>query len=118
MKRYVLIVLAVLVLGAIACGSSGASSPTRAQATCNECTFRGTGDSIVELPAGLTGCTKAVITHRGTGHFLVRPYDASNEAMVSLVNEAGNYDGTVKWDSRAASLEIKAGGNWVIAVQK
>lgn len=80
---------------------------------------RGTGDSVVDV-SFYTGkaYTTARITHDGRGHFLVVPYDASNNRMISLVNEIGAYNGTVKWDKRADSLEVKADGAWEIVVSQ
>lgn len=123
MKRYILAVVAVLVLAGIACGSSESSgtSPTRTplpRAECVEQEFSGSGDSVVELPGNVAGCTKAHLTHSGSRNFIVVPYDANNERISSLANEIGPYNGSVKWDARAASLEVKADGAWTIAVQK
>jgi hypothetical protein len=80
---------------------------------------RGSGDAVVDV-SFYTGraYTTARITHDGRGHFLVVPYDAGNNRMISLVNEVGAYNGTVKLDKRADSLEVKADGSWEIVVSE
>lgn len=122
--KFGLVVLAVLTLAALACGSSGQSGGTKATSTpkpraqCVPQTFNGRGDSVVELPDTLAGCTKVKLTHTGKANFIVVPYDVNNERKMGLCNEIGAYEGTVKWDARAASLEVTADGAWTIAVQK
>jgi len=84
---------------------------------CTAQTFKGDGDTVVDIPDSVAGCTKAVLNHTGKGNFIVIPYDANNNRRSSLANEIGNYSGTVKWDGRARSLEVKADGAWSIAIE-
>jgi hypothetical protein len=58
------------------------------------------------------------LTHNGRHNFIVWTYDASDNRRSLLVNKIGVYKGTSKWDRRAASLEIKADGAWIISVGK
>ena len=110
----------MLALAALACGgSSGTSKNPTATPNLSPVTFSGSGDEIVDCSA-ITGkgYTKAELTHDGKANFLVVPYDADNERKISLVNEIGVYDGTVRWDNRAASLEVKADGKWTITISR
>ena len=118
-RQYVLLAIAVFVLAALACGGSSPreAGPTATKAPCAAQTFNGTGDEVLELPDSVRGCTKATLTHMGKSNFIVTPYDADNDMRMLLVNEIGDYDGTVKWDQRATSLEIKADGAWSIRVE-
>jgi len=108
----ILVVISVLVLSSLACGASG-SVP---KVECKPQTFTGKGDSVINV-GQVAGCTNAALTHNGTDNFIVVPYDASNSRRSSLVNEIGRYSGTVKWDAKADTLEIKADGSWSISVE-
>ncbi len=106
------VMISVLVLSSLACGTS--SSVPKVE--CEPKTFTGKGDSVIDV-GQVGGCTKATLTHDGTRNFIVVPYDANNSRRSSLVNEIGKYSGTVKWDAKADTLEIKADGSWSISVE-
>ena len=117
LRTSILIVVAVLVVAALACGGSGGGGSSSPAKVCVAQTFSGSGDDVVELPGNVAGCSKAKLTHNGSRNFIVRPY-RGDQGGVTLVNEIGPYEGTVKWDSRATSLEIDADGAWTVAVMK
>ena len=68
------------------------------------------------MPAGATiGLVTA--SHDGSSNFAVWAMDAANEQVDLLVNEIGDYAGTVPWgirDENITSLQIEADGNWSI----
>lgn len=99
----------ILVLACNSAGSTSAPPP-------DPVTLSGSGDNVLQV-GHLDQHTTATITHDGSGHFLVLPFDQDNNRLISLVNEAGAYDGTVKWDQRAHTLQITADGNWTIIVK-
>ena len=120
-RHAILLAVAVLTLAALACGGSSSSpreaGPTSTRATCRAQTFSGRGDEVLELPDSVRGCTKAKIAHDGTANIIVWSYGTGNEQRELLVNDIGHYEGTVKWDQQASSLEIKADGAWSIAFE-
>ena len=121
--RVIVVVLAVLALAA--CGGSpgsgsSSSAPTKpAAARLATMHYSGTGDDVIDV-SGITGkaYTKATLTHDGKRNFIVRPLLPDGSDMMSLVNEIGEYQGTVKWDKRAATLTVRADGAWKITVMQ
>ena len=117
----VLFIAGVYAALTLACGGSSgnprAAGPTATKAPCVTQTFQGRGDDVLELPDNVRGCTKAQITHSGSQNIIVWSYGTGNEQRELLINEIGSYEGTVKWDQQASSLEIKATGAWTIEVR-
>ena len=68
----------------------------------------GHGDDVILLPEGTT---RATITHSGQSNFHVLAF---GEGVDNLVNEIGEYSGTVLL-STPAIVEINADGDWSIA---
>jgi len=94
---------------------SGAS--TSAAQKCQPWTFNDRGDNTGGVPSGARYCTKATITHQGEGNFIVWALNADNEPTALLVNEIGNYSGTVRWSRNYYGIEVKADGAWSIAIE-
>ena len=124
MSRGQAVVIGIIVLAmlTLACGGeAGGTSPTstpKPRAVCEPQVFEGQGTDVLELPFTLAGCTKARFDYVGDSNFIVWAYDVDNEAIDLLVNEIDTWSGTVKWDARAASLEVDGTGRWKIEVMK
>lgn len=85
--------------------------------------YEGQGDSIVPVSKPIPNQPAiAAITHSGTSNFIVVEQDALGERGGSLVNEIGNYVGTVLVDeplfenSDTTQLEVDADGAWRIEI--
>ena len=120
--KHVLFGIAILAMLVLACGGQAggteATSTPKPRAECVPQVFEGQGTDVLELPFTLAGCTKVKMDYVGDSNFIVVPYDVDNERLMSLANEIGTWTGTVKWDARAASLEVDGTGRWKIAVMK
>lgn len=68
----------------------------------------GTGDEVVYLD---TEATKAAISNRGQGNFVVEVI--SDDRMDLAVNEIGSYSGTVPLRGPAL-IQVTSEGNWVV----
>ncbi|MFC7847080.1 hypothetical protein ACFUTU_01240 [Arthrobacter sp. NPDC057388] len=83
--------------------------------------YSGFGDDVVAITKHDTGAEALVVQHEGPSNFAVHSLDSSLESTDLLVNEIGNYNGTVLldggWSSTETSkLEITAGGAWTITL--
>jgi len=84
--------------------------------------FSGAGDSIVNItkPGGANQKAIAIITHQGSSNFSVWSLDKAMEHNDLLVNEIGNYSGTVLFDhmfgKASTAMEISADGPWTIRI--
>lgn len=83
--------------------------------------YAGFGDDVVTITKhDSTGPQVAVITHSGGGNFAVHTLDAALANNDLLVNEIGNYTGTVLFDAMkgeaTAALKITAGGSWNVTL--
>ncbi|MCB0158927.1 MAG: hypothetical protein KDD83_12405 [Caldilineaceae bacterium] len=106
--RTLLFVLATMTL--LAC-----SGPSRPE--CDYHTYSGAGDDVIDVSSS-EGCTTATLTHDGDRNFYITPYgDDGDQVGVTLVNDVGPYQGTVRWNQDAATLEVVADGNWRIVVK-
>ncbi|MBB5632200.1 hypothetical protein BKA04_000423 [Cryobacterium mesophilum] len=84
-------------------------------------TYQGSGDSVVsiELPDGPDSASAATISHVGSSNFAVWALDSNMEQLDLLVNEIGNYKGTVLLNlsgNTPTSLEITADGPWTVTL--
>jgi hypothetical protein len=72
-----------------------------------------------EIPAETAAI--AVVTHKGTSNFIVHTVGADGEPVAGLVNEIGNYSGTVFFNTdasqHAVAFEVDADGAWTITVK-
>ncbi|MCH1883948.1 TM2 domain-containing protein [Agrococcus sp. ARC_14] len=92
-----------------AAGSFGSFDPV---------TQQGSGDSVIELPAGVGFVTA---THTGSANFIVQVLDGSNQSTGDLlVNTIGNYSGQAAYGLNAfgegARLQVTADGAWELTV--
>lgn len=83
-------------------------------------TQSGAGDNLVTLPEGVTAAM-VTATHDGSMNFVVNALSVDNETTGDLlVNTIGPYSGTTVYGfnafSEAATLQIKADGNWTITI--
>ncbi|WP_206448096.1 TM2 domain-containing protein [Agrococcus sp. KRD186] len=81
-------------------------------------TQQGSGDSIVELPAGAGIVTSS---HNGSANFIVQVLDASNGSTGDLlVNTIGAYSGTAVYGVSAfgegVRLQVTADGAWELTI--
>jgi hypothetical protein len=85
--------------------------------------YNGSGDSILqlELPAGPDSVGIASITHSGGSNFSIWSLDENLEQSDLLVNEIGNYSGTVPFSlssgERITAFEISADGPWTVTLR-
>lgn len=81
----------------------------------------GTGDTVIDLPAGATGGI-VVATHNGKRNFAVTVLDANNGSTGDLlVNTIGAYSGTTAWGISAlgegVKLQVMADGAWTFDIR-
>lgn len=80
--------------------------------------YSGVGDDVITITKHATGAQAAIINHSGGGNFAVHTLDGAMEENDLLVNEIGNYSGTVLFDhdgrGESTSLKISAGGAWTV----
>jgi hypothetical protein len=85
--------------------------------------YTGSGDSIlqIELPGGPDSVGIATITHSGRSNFSIWSLDQNLEQTGLLVNEIGNYAGTVPFNLASGetitAFEIGADGPWVVTLR-
>ncbi|WP_180987243.1 PASTA domain-containing protein [Arthrobacter sp. AFG20] len=83
--------------------------------------YSGFGDDVLAISKHDTGAEALTIQHTGPSNFAVHSLDSSLDSTDLLVNEIGNYSGTVLldggWSSTETSkLKITAGGAWTITL--
>lgn len=83
-------------------------------------TVRGSGDDIINMPSGAKAGI-VVATHDGDSNFIITSYDSDDSYTDLLVNEIGEYDGTVPfglitWRGKNKYLEVQADGDWTIKI--
>lgn len=87
--------------------------------TPNPIVLNGQGDNVIDFQKW-DGPALAHVTNTGSGNFIVYSYDSSGNMIDLLVNVIGNYDGTIPLDfndnERAARMEIKSDGQWVVEI--
>ncbi|OJU40151.1 MAG: hypothetical protein BGN97_13955 [Microbacterium sp. 69-10] len=81
----------------------------------------GTGDTVIDLPAGATGGI-VVATHTGNRNFAVTVLDANNGSTGELlVNTIGAYSGATAWGISAlgngVKLQVMADGAWTFDIR-
>lgn len=79
--------------------------------------YDGRGDDVIRITKpSATGGNIVIATHDGRSNFIVTELGADQQRVAGLVNEIGNYSGTVPLDFTAgqggAYFQIKADGNW------
>ena len=86
--------------------------------------YEGSGDQVPAIVKPTAGePALATITHTGSSNFAVWEFNAAGEQGNLLVNEIGNYSGTVLIDAPlfddgdTTRLEIEADGNWRVVVR-
>lgn len=77
--------------------------------------YAGQGDDV--LRAATHAGRVVTISHRGEGHFAIWAHDSDAEATDLLVNEIGDYDGTVALPADTHWLEITADGEWTFTFE-
>jgi hypothetical protein len=87
-------------------------------ATFDPIVFEGRGDDIIDVPVVTDTPVVATFTHRGSSNFSVVSFDSAGGRIALLVNEIGNYSGTVplNFSSPPAELEISADGAWTLTI--
>lgn len=84
--------------------------------------YSGSGDSVVsiELPDGADQIAIATISHSGSRNFTVWALDSGMNEQDLMVNQIGNYSGTVAFNLRGndtTALEVNADGKWTITLR-
>ena len=72
----------------------------------------GTGDAVIRFPKPTKGLTRMTLTHNGDANFIVQPIDRKGDDGISMVNEIGQYKGTVRVPAGTKYLWIIANGDW------
>lgn len=75
---------------------------------------KGTGDMVMLYDGPATSLTA---THKGKSNFAVMEENAELFNMGLLVNEIGNYSGTVPMSAGPALITVKADGAWTLATE-
>lgn len=99
-------------------GKPPAKSPAKSTAPQQQPqVFAGHGDKIVRIKQGDKPWL-ATLSHDGTANFIVEALGPNGETTIGLVNEIGNYSGTVLLNgqdgSNTAALKIQADGDWTL----
>ena len=102
--------------------SDKASSSPSPVAIPADTVYSGSGDSVVKivLPDGAGQAGVATITHTGSSNFAVWSLDSNMNQQDLMVNQIGNYSGTVLFNLQkgsATSLEITADGAWSVTLR-
>lgn len=82
--------------------------------------YEGSGDTVLEIDEPHDDIGLARISHTGGGNFAVWTVDSSGNTSELLVNEIGDYEGSVLYNvdaEESAALEITADGPWNIALE-
>ena len=83
--------------------------------------IKGKGKRVAKFTIPEDATAIAVIAHKGTSNFIVHSIDASGATLDGLVNEIGNYAGTVLSDTDAGehsvAFGIDADGSWTITIK-
>jgi hypothetical protein len=80
--------------------------------------IEGSGDDIIDVPVITDSIIVATFTHQGSSNFAVVSYGQSGDRISLLVNEIGNFQGTVPFNfsEAPAELEITASGPWTVTL--
>lgn len=104
-------------------GGKGVIADSGVKSTCTPPptpgSYSGSGDDVVSItkPGGATAFAIATITHRGSSNFIVKGIDNQMEWVDLMVNEIGDYTGTVFVESDVTHLEITADGPWTVHIK-
>jgi hypothetical protein len=95
--------------------------PEPATAAFKDIALKGKGHKVAKFTIPEDAAAIAVLTHKGKSNFIVHSVGADGEMLDGLVNEIGNYSGTVLFDTEAdehaVAFEIDADGAWTITVK-
>ena len=72
----------------------------------------GNGDEVIRFNRATSGLTRMTLMHDGSSNFIVKPIDGKGKVGLSLVNEIGNYKGTVRVPPQTRYLWVQADGGW------
>ena len=96
-------------------------SPEPSVASFADIRLNGKGKKVEEFTIPEGSAAIAEITHEGESNFIVHTLDASGDSIDRLVNEIGDYSGTVLLeppdDQQPVAFEIDADGAWTITVK-
>jgi hypothetical protein len=83
--------------------------------------LKGKGKKVAKFTIPEDAIAIAVIAHKGKSNFIVHSIDSSGATLDSLVNEIGNYTGTVLFDTdvgeHSVAFGIDADGSWTITIK-
>jgi hypothetical protein len=91
----------------------------------NPIKLRGTGSKVAEFTLPHYNSAIATITNKGSSHFVVSTRDQAGDLLQTLVNQDGNFTGTVLldidgWDVAAerfaVAFDIVSDGAWTIGI--
>ena len=103
--------------------SSGSSSSGSYPATPSSSTwsrFNGSGDSVLDISSVGSNVLIAFIEYNGSGNFSVITRDSNLGYQGLMVNEVGNYSGTIPINFNSETntyLDISATGSWEVVVK-
>lgn len=83
--------------------------------------FEESGDKIITLEDQINDPRVLKISNSGSSNFIVKSYDQNGNYIDLLVNEIGNYQGTMLinmmlGDDPIHRFEVKSGGNWKLEI--
>ncbi|MGW4408522.1 hypothetical protein ACWEJ6_31115 [Nonomuraea sp. NPDC004702] len=83
-------------------------------------TYRGVGDKVIKVRE-TEDILLATLTHQGTSNFIVNPLDPGGAEQATIVNEIGNYRGTILVNEENGKVlrgfKIKADGAWTLTLK-
>ena len=95
-------------------------SPATLAPIFSDIVLSGKGNRVVRFSIPSNSIPIAVVTHRGSGNFIVESIDTAGSSIDLLVNTIGDYKGTVLFGIGAdhpVELKVQADGAWKMIVR-
>jgi hypothetical protein len=101
--------------------AADSAEPTEAPVSFKAITASGRGSKVVKFTIPEDVPAIATISNRGRSNFIVEALAKSGETNSLLVNEIGNYSGTVIFDTssgeHSVALKIESDGTWRVVIK-
>lgn len=78
--------------------------------------YQGTGTAVVKFTYTQSSPKLITLTHQGASNFIVRPITSGGKQEASIVNEIGDFSGSVVLPKSTRYLEVIADGTWTSAI--
>lgn len=78
--------------------------------------YQGAGTAVVKFKSTQSSPKRIALTHDGDSNFIVRPISSGGKQGMSIVNEIGDFNGSVVLPKGTRYLEVIADGTWTSAI--